>query len=185
MRWGRRIVLAGTAVAVAGLAVCVPLYVMPAHDAPRAVDAVYVIGPPTDARLAVAEAMIADGLSDTLVVSLVEDDAADRAQWERAVEVCDRPDEQAFTVICDQPEPFTTRGEARWVDELAAEHAWGSVAVITIRTHLTRTRVIMTRCWDGDIVYLDSGEHLDPWYWGYQFAYQTAGFVKVGLQRGC
>ena len=103
----------------------------------------------------------------------------------RAEELCDSPDAWGFTVICDQPDPFTTRGEARWLRTLAVDHAWESVAVITIRPHLTRTRVIMERCWGGDIAYLDSGESLDPWYWAYHFLYQAAGFAKVALQRGC
>ena len=185
MRWGKRIVLAAAVLAAAGLAACVPLYVLPAHDSPRAVDAIYVIGPPTDARMALAEAMIADGLSDTLVVSLAEDRPEVRAAMKRATALCDQPDTHAFTVLCDQPEPFTTRGEARWLRDLAGERAWDSVAIITIRTHLTRTRSIVARCWDGDVAYVDSGEHLDPWYWAYQFAYQSAGFAKVAWQRGC
>ncbi|MDN4490675.1 ElyC/SanA/YdcF family protein [Demequina sp. SYSU T00068] len=180
-----RIVIAGAVVAALALIACLPLYAFPASDEPRAVDAVYVIGPPTGTRMALAEQMIADGLADTLVVSLVEDDATERAAMERAAELCDAPDAWGFTVLCSQPEPFTTRGEARWMRELVESYGWESVAVITIRPHLTRTRVITERCWDGDIAYIDSGESLAPWYWAYQLAYQTAGFVKVALQDGC
>lgn len=180
-----RIVIACVVIDVLVLTACLPLYVLPAHDEPRPVDAVYVIGPPTDTRMELAEAMIADGLSDTLVVSLVEDDAEERAAMTRAAELCDSPDAWGFEVLCEQPAPFTTRGEARWMRALVDERGWDSVAVITLTPHLTRTRVIMERCWDGDIAYLDSGESLDPWYWVYHFAYQSAAFVKVALERGC
>ncbi len=164
--------------ALAGL----PVYVLPAHDEPRAVDAVYVIGPPADQRIALAESMIAGGLADTLVVSL-SDLERDRAQAPAAVAACTEP--QDFPVVCAMPDPFTTRGEARWLRDLAVERGWDSVAVVTMTPHLTRTRVIMERCWGGDIVYLDSGERLRPDVWAFQYLYQTAGFLKVALEHGC
>ncbi|WP_062516268.1 hypothetical protein [Demequina gelatinilytica] len=168
----------GLVVAVVGW----PLYVAPAHDEPRAVDAVYVIGPPTDERIALAEGMIADGLTDTLVISLIED-PVQRAAMPAAAAACDEP--QDFTVLCSQPAPFTTRGEARWLRDLVDDHGWQSVAVVTVTPHVTRTRVIMERCWDGDISYLESGESLAPWQWAYQYAYQSAAFVKVAWEDGC
>ncbi|WP_062292811.1 ElyC/SanA/YdcF family protein [Demequina phytophila] len=172
------------AAALAGLVVLIglPLYVFPAHDEPRAVDAVYVIGPPTDTRMELAEQMIADGLTDTMVVSLGEDDE-ERGKWHEAAAACDSA--QRYEVFCSEPDPFTTRGEARWLRSLVDQEGWESVAVITTTPHLTRTRVIMERCWDGDIAYLSSGEHLDPWYWAYHYAYQSAAFVKVWLEDGC
>ncbi|WP_062465400.1 ElyC/SanA/YdcF family protein [Demequina soli] len=179
IRWGKSIALLAAVAAPVVALVGIPLYVHPAHDEPRAVDAVYVIGPPTDTRMALAEAMIEQGLSDTLVVSL-SDDPDERAEMTRAAELCDRP--QAYAVYCSQPEPFTTRGEARWMRELIDQHGWQSVGVITTTPHLTRTRVIMGRCWDGDIAYISSGEHLAPWYWAYHYAYQTGAFVKVALE---
>ncbi len=175
-------VVALGAAAVLVALVGVPLYVLPARDEPRAVDAVYVIGPPTDPRMELAESMVDDGLTDTVVVSLGEW-AEERDKWPEASAVCDEP--QDFTVYCSQPDPFTTRGEARWLRELVDAEGWESVAVITTTPHLTRTRVIMERCWDGDIAYVSSGEHLDPWYWAYHYAYQSAAFVKVWLEDGC
>ena len=180
-RWPRFLIALGAA-ALAVALVGLPLYVFPASDAPREVDAVYVIGPPTAPRIELAERMIEDGLSDTMVVSL-NDEPADRAQYPEAVEVCEQP--QDYTVHCDRPEPFTTRGEARWIRELIDDNAWQSVAVVTITPHITRARVIMERCWDGDVVYLDSGETLAPHYWAYMYAYQSAAFVKVALEDGC
>ncbi|WP_169746630.1 hypothetical protein [Demequina maris] len=179
------VVVALGAAAVLVALVGLPLYVFPARDEPREVDAVYVIGPPTDPRMELAESMIDDGLTDTMVVSLAEAayDAGERAKRPEAVQICEEP--QDFTVYCSQPDPFTTRGEARWMRELIDENGWESVAVITTTPHLTRTRVIMERCWDGDIAYVSSGEHLDPWYWGYHYAYQSAAFVKVWLEDGC
>ncbi|WP_156171760.1 YdcF family protein [Demequina rhizosphaerae] len=182
MNWGKGLVAVGAAGAVLVALIGVPLYVLPASDEPREVDAVYVIGPPTAPRMELAEAMIADGLTDTMVVSLTEE-PDDREKWPEAVDACEQP--QDYEVHCAMPDPFTTRGEARWMTDLVVEHGWESVAVITTTPHLTRTRVIMERCWDGDIAYVSSGEHLDPWYWAYHYAYQSAAFVKVWLEDGC
>ncbi|WP_156171761.1 YdcF family protein [Demequina rhizosphaerae] len=185
MGLGRRWVIVGMiaagmliAIAAAGL----PLYVFPAHDEPRAVDAVYVIGPPTDTRIAMAESMVEDGLADALVVSLAENEAL-REWFAPATAACE--EDRDYDVYCAQPDPFTTRGEARWIRDLIDEHEWESVAVITYRPHISRTRAIMKRCWDGDFVYLDSGEEPPLGEWIYQYAYQTGGFVKVLLESGC
>ncbi|WP_062466027.1 hypothetical protein [Demequina maris] len=182
MGWGKRVAIgagvAGAAFVLAGL----PLYVFPARDEPRAVDAIYVIGPPTAVRIDLAESMIADGLSDTLVVSIT-DWEPNRVRYPRAVAVCEEP--QAYTVYCHKPSPFTTRGEMRWMRELIDENGWESVAVITTRPHISRTRVITKRCWDGDVLYLAPDEDLGPLAWIYHYFYQTGAFVKVGLERGC
>lgn len=183
-----RCLRAAAVVAIAILTVALmglPLYVFPAHDEPREVDAAYVIGPPTDARMALAESMVADGLTDTVVVSLSEDPQGERQAWHRAAQVCDAPEEQPFTVVCGEPDPFSTRGEARWIRTLIDQNGWDSVAVITFTAHLTRTRVIMERCWDGDMSYVDSGEPQNARGWVHNYLYQSAAFAKVALEQGC
>ncbi|WP_296664626.1 YdcF family protein [Demequina sp.] len=177
-------IAAALAAAIAAVAIAgVPLYVLPARDEPRAVDAVYVIGPPYDPRIEFAEGMIEDGLAGALVVSII-DEPVQRAALPEAADACDGAP-RAYPVHCSQPDPFTTRGEARWLSDLATEHGWDSVAVITTTPHITRTRVIMERCWDGEISYLDSGEPLGLAAWAYQYAYQSAAFVKVAWEQGC
>ncbi|WP_062527432.1 ElyC/SanA/YdcF family protein [Demequina rhizosphaerae] len=159
-----------------------PLYVLPASDEPRAADAVYVIGPPTDARIELAESMIVDDLAGTMVVSLSED-PDERAEMPLATRACEEA--RDYPVLCSQPAPFTTRGEARWLRDLVDDEGWESVAVVTVTPHLTRTRVIFERCWDGDLAYVDSGERLSPVLWAYQYLYQSAAFIKVAGEDGC
>ncbi len=164
-----------------------PVYVLPATDDPAPVDAVYVIGPPTDERMELAQDLIDQGLSDTLLVSIPDADGVYTAMldtYERANTACDGGIEGA-EVLCFEPDPFTTRGEARYLRDLAAERGWSRVSVITFTPHITRTRVIMERCFDGDLTYLDPGGFIPPWVWVYQYGYQTAGFVKVALADGC
>ncbi|WP_169746748.1 YdcF family protein [Demequina silvatica] len=177
-----KVLLALVAAGIAFVLVGLPLYVYPAHDEPREVDAVYVLGSPMDMRMDLAEQMVADGLTDTVVVSISEDPA--ERQWvPQAVEACETS--QEYTIICGTPDPFTTRGEARWLRDLQEEHGWESVGVITVAPHISRTRVIMGRCWDGDIAYFESGEPLWFELWVEQYLYQTAAFVKVAFERGC
>jgi len=182
---GMKIVIAMSAVLATIFLVGLPLYVFPASDEPRAVDAVFVIGPPTDVRIDLAERMIADGLTDTLVVSL-GDSAWERENAPAAIAACNQP--QDYTAYCTQPDPFSTRGEARWMRDLVDQHGWESVAVITTTPHISRTRAIFERCWegeDGGIAYIESGEDLRPMYWVHQYLYQTVAFAKVAVERGC
>ncbi|MFW2512343.1 hypothetical protein ACNI3K_01030 [Demequina sp. SO4-13] len=93
--------------------------------------------------------------------------------------------EPGIPVLCSKPDPFTTRGEARWLEDEMVEHGWDSAAVITLTPHISRARMIMERCDTGDIAMVDVGESLAPWYWAYMYAYQTAGFTKAAILQGC
>jgi len=49
-------------------------------------------------------------------------------------------------VICIDPDPVTTAGEARAVAELARERGWDRVTVATSRFHTTRSRTLLRQC---------------------------------------
>ncbi|WP_084104787.1 ElyC/SanA/YdcF family protein [Demequina sp. NBRC 110056] len=179
-------VVAGAFAAVVAIA-GIPLYVLPALDEPSSTDVVYVIGPPTEARLDVAREFVEDGLTGAVMISLDPDESE---RWEAAAAVCDGawqddPATADAEVICAKPEPFTTRGEARELEREMAAHGWESAAVVTIRPHVSRARMIIERCEVGELSMVDSGESLHPWYWAYHYAYQSAGFVKAGVLSGC
>lgn len=185
--------LGRVALGVAGLVVAVvvagiPLYVVPASDDPDEVDVdvAYVIGPPTNGRMEIATEMVNEGRADAILVSL-DPGAAD--YYEAAAHLCagDTADVLAVdaTILCDKPDPFTTRGEARWLEDEMAEHSWDSAAVITFTPHVSRTRMIMERCNTRDVAMVDSGGDLATSYWAYQYAYQTAAFAKAAVLQGC
>jgi hypothetical protein len=54
-------------------------------------------------------------------------------------------------VICQEPNPFSTRGEAQAVGRLAAKRDWDSVLLVTSSYHLTRARLLLERCFDGNV----------------------------------
>ncbi len=89
-------------------------------------------------------------------------------------------------VTCFEPEPATTRGEARAIAELAADRGWQRVAVVAPRYHVTRARYVVERCYAGELEMVAVELDTDVADWAYQYAYQTAAFGKAVLwQRGC
>jgi uncharacterized SAM-binding protein YcdF (DUF218 family) len=56
---------------------------------------------------------------------------------------CDPP-----AVLCVEPRPSNTFGEARMVAAMAADHGWREVTVVTDPFHLTRSRLLFRRCLD-------------------------------------
>lgn len=151
-----------------------PVYVFPPVDAPRHSDAILVLGPSDPSHVELAEHLIAEGYSDTLVVSV----------WNGQPQpVCTEP--QTFTVYCFTPDPFTTQGEARELGRMAAANAWSSATVITYLPHITRARLIVGRCFTGQLTMVPDTTPLPLDYWAYAYVYQTAGFVKAALNPGC
>ena len=172
--------LAG-AMMLAGVAlVGVPFLVAPAHDAPAQVDAVYVIGPPDDARMEAAWQMIDEGLADHLMISI--DPQLPEATFALAQAACAHP---GAVVLCSQPDPFSTRGEAEWLRDEAAARGWDSVAVITEAAHISRARMIVKQCFDGQVLMIEPQESPSLRHWVYQYFYQSAATVKALFQGDC
>ena len=152
-----------------------PFFVFPSTDpVPARADVVLVLGPPVHERVEVAERLLAEHRVGTALVSV----PYDRVPPETAA-LCARPD-----VICFDPDPRTTRGEARALRRFAAEHGWRSAVVTSMPAHLTRARAIVGRCFSGRIAMVPDAE--GPFGgWPYQYAYQTAATVKSWFLPGC
>lgn len=153
----------------------VPVYVLPLQAPPRESDVILVMGPPEDWRFDHAVELVDAGIADTVMVSVWSDHVA---------VLCREP--QDFEVICDDPRPFTTQGEARWLRDTMLEQGWDRATVITSAPHLNRARLYLGRCVGdhADVVSAPAGYSLSEW--AYQYVYQTLGFVRAALQtRGC
>ena len=68
---------------------------------------------------------------------------------------------------------------------MAAEHGWTSATVITFTPHVTRTRLLMQRCFAGTLRVAADTTPLPLAEWAGQYFYQTGAFVKVALNPGC
>jgi uncharacterized SAM-binding protein YcdF (DUF218 family) len=129
---------------VAGWLFVVGRFVLwPDEQAPRHADAVVVLAG-DHLRLGKALELMTRGVAPTLVIS---DGRA--PGWYRANRLCDG--RARFRVVCFEPRPYSTRGEAREVARLARSRGWRSVVVVTSRYHLTRARLLFRRCVDGRV----------------------------------
>ena len=89
-------------------------------------------------------------------------------------------------IICFNPVPASTQGEAEFVGRLAKRYHWRSVSVVTITSQDTRARLRVERCFAGQVYVVTVPP--DPAYtnWPYQIAYQWAALIKaLALQRSC
>lgn len=160
---------------VAGLLItAMAVFAFPPAGDPQEADLVYVIGPPTPARISSAESLQEEDPARTLLISvssattLTNGTAAKLAACSRA------------RVVCQHPEPFTTKGEALMLNEYARTHDVHKVAVITFTPHVARTRYIFARCApDIDVEVIGVDDHLTLGDWIYQFGYQTTAFAKA------
>jgi hypothetical protein len=156
------------------------VFVRPKVDRPSRVDAILVLGPPdSNGRIDTGLALAMQHFADTLVVS-VEPDG----------KISDHPvclnHTPGITVICFQPSnPPTTRGEAREITRLAAQHGWTSILVVTSIYHVSRARMIVKRCFTGRVLMVAARGRPALSEWPYNYAYQTAGYLKAFAQGGC
>lgn len=180
-RTGVRRIRVGGVLAVASLIVYVlaglPFIVFPKVDPkPKHADVVFVLGPLSEHRIALAKQLLADGTVDHMMWSAT---ITTHAQYPLLQECRTTPG-----LLCERPSPATTEGEGQILREQAAANGWTSAIVITQTAHITRARAILTRCFSGRITMLESGD--PPLFgWAYQYAYQTAATVKLWLNPPC
>jgi uncharacterized SAM-binding protein YcdF (DUF218 family) len=148
---------------------------IPSHGA----DAVVVLAGSTK-RLPVALSLMKQGASHTLVVS--ENTAeADPARYR----LCHGPKPKTYKLICQQADPFSTRGEARMSAQLAAKNHWLSMVVVSSRYHLYRAEKLFARCTDATLIM--RGTDADPWWRkAVEVPIEWAKVLRaLTFQRGC
>ncbi len=87
-------------------------------------------------------------------------------------------------LICFEPRPASTRGEAEYVGRLARTYHWRSVALVTTAVQDSRARQRVERCFAGPAYVVTVGL---PWIsWPGQIAYEWAATLKMMiLQPTC
>ena len=90
----------------------------------------------------------------------------------------------AVALICFDPNPGDTRGEAELVGRHAKNYRWESVVLLTTRAHGTRARIVVGQCFSGWI-YVGTGS-LPLGNWPYQIACERGALFKaLVLYRSC
>jgi hypothetical protein len=173
VRW-RRALIALVVVFVTFCALTARLYVWPVQGMPPRVSAIVMFDGPGGSALNVAVRLAAQHRAPFLVIS--RGAVASQDPCPRQV--------PGVTLICFNPEPATTQGEAEFVGQLARKYHWQSVAVVAITPQVSRARLRVERCFAGQVYAVTAP--IRPSAWPYEIAYEWAASVKaLVIQRGC
>jgi uncharacterized SAM-binding protein YcdF (DUF218 family) len=172
-RGWQRIAVAAMVLFVAFGLVTARLIVWPTQGMPARVSAIVVLAGRGD-RLPAALQLAREHRASMLVVS---------QGWEGYGGACP-PMMPDVKVICFDPNPGDTRGEAEVVGRLAMRYRWSSVVLVTSAGQDTRARIIMGRCFDGSVYVVTASLHWSQW--PYEIVYGWGALIKaLTLNRAC
>ncbi|MCR5977922.1 YdcF family protein [Gordonia jinghuaiqii] len=152
------------------------------QDPLQRVDAIVVLGGDDDGREDYGLQLARAGYADTLVISNPHryHKGSDPVRRAHMRTLCNSSTAER-KVVCFEPEPTTTRGEAMFVRDLAASRGWTSVMVISWRYHLVRARYIFGQCYSGEVVMrsVPRSYARSAGEWTNEFVYQYAALAKA------
>jgi len=157
--------------AVAGLVATARLFVWPATDAVEPADAVVVLAGGDGERFERGLELVDRGVAPTLVLSF------------GAPAFCN--EDHAFEVVCFAPSPETTRGEAEAIGELARAHGWSRILLVTSTPHVTRARLLVERCYSGDLDVTGATPDTGVPGWIAAVTHEWGGLVETLVDRDC
>ncbi|MDG2114050.1 MAG: ElyC/SanA/YdcF family protein [Actinomycetota bacterium] len=108
----------------------------------------------------------------------------------------DLPESNTFRRICDTGLSGSaelhclsgrgdTRDEARRLSRYAERQGWDHVVVVTSSYHLSRSRLLVERCFDGRVDGLAATPDSSAAVWFGQVLHEWAGLVETQVRRGC
>jgi uncharacterized SAM-binding protein YcdF (DUF218 family) len=169
--------LAGAGAVLAVLAaLTVRLFVVPGNGIPAHVDGIAMLdGPAGRSRIATTMRLAAQHRAPVVLVS--------RGRKYSEHSPCPRPPAEV-RLVCFNPSPATTQGEAEFIGQFARQHHWRSVALVTIAPQATRARLRLSRCFSGTVYVVTAA--LPAGQWPYEIAYEWGAALKaLFLQRSC
>ena len=177
----RRVLLIAAGLVAAWVVACLVFFTWSPWDsgAPAHADVVVMLSG-SKRRLPTALALIRRGVAPVLALSSVPR----TRHWAEADRLCHSHRYAGARVVCFQAVPYSTRGEARTVVRLAAEHGWRSVVVVTSRFHITRAHMLFRRCWHGPLSMVAAPSTW--WQLPVEWASETGKLlVQLTVERGC
>ena len=154
-------------------AVTARLFVWPAQGMPARVSAIVMLAGPGD-RLPVALGLARQHRAPVLVVSRGNQGYGGP---------CPSP-VPGVKLICFEPNPATTQGEAKALGRMARQFQWRSVVLVTTRTQDTRARIITERCFGGSTYVVTAPLPLSEW--PYEITYGWGALLKaLFVVRSC
>lgn len=157
---------------IAFLSATFALFVFPATNQPRHVDAILSLnGTDEAAREARAVSLAEAGYAPVLLFS-----------QGNAPTPC--PNVPGVKVVCFIAVPGRTVGEARFAANYANRHGWHSLLVVPGRAQATRARLLLKRCFSGEVVVVPASFQLT--HFPFEVAYEWAALAKALLiDRHC
>ena len=173
MRWRKALIVLAV-LFVTFWALTGRLFIWPAQGMPPSVNAIVMLDGPGGSALHVATRLAAQHRAPFLVIS--RGTVASHDPCPRRL--------PGVTLICFNPEPATTQGEAEFVGRLARKYHWQSIAVVAITPQVSRARLRVERCFAGQVYVVTAPIRARSW--PYEIAYEWAALTKaLAIQRGC
>jgi uncharacterized SAM-binding protein YcdF (DUF218 family) len=147
------------------------LLIWPSAGMPARVDAIVLLAGPGD-RIPEALRLASGHRAPVLVVSLGQHGYG---------EPCPR---SVVSVICFEPDPGDTRGEAEYVGRLGKARGWHSIVLVTSSEQATRARIMMQRCYAGSVYVMTAPVPASQV--PYEIAYGWGALAKAfAVKRSC
>ena len=173
LRGGRRALIAAISLVVIFGLITTRLFVWPAQGMPLRASAIVMLAGPGN-RLNAALRLAQQHRAPVLVVS----------QGQHGYGGPCPPMTPGVKLICFDPDPGDTRGEAEFVGRLAKKYHWSSVVLVTTQAQDTRARILVERCFTGPTYVITGSLPLGDW--PYQIAYEWGALFKaLALYRSC
>jgi uncharacterized SAM-binding protein YcdF (DUF218 family) len=171
-----RSIVAALLIVVLGFgAATVHWLVMPRQGIPSHVDAIVMLNGPGD-RLETALNLAWAHRAPVIVIS------RGSRYWGHG-SVC-APKIPRVTVICFDPSPPTTRGEAEFAGRLARRYHWRSIALVAVASQDTVARLRVGSCFSGKIYVINAS--LPASQWPYEIVHEWGSTLKAFFtQRSC
>jgi hypothetical protein len=171
----RRIAVALLIVLAGFLAATVRWFVLPDQGMPSRVDAIVMLNGPGD-RLNAALSLAWAHRAPMIVIS------RGSRYWGHGSGCAPRI--PRVTVICFDPSPSTTRGEAEFTGRLATRYHWRSIVLVAVAPQDIVARLRVGRCFRGKIYVIDA--LLPASEWPYEIAHEWASALRaLFVQTDC
>ena len=116
---------------------------------------------------------MSDGVAPTLVASTGPN------------HLCNADPDRSYEVICFLPDPSNTRGEVEEIADLAREHGWKRLVLVTSTYHATRAELLLDRCYAGTVMVSPATPHKSTLGWLAAIAHEWGGLAEAAVERNC
>lgn len=164
----RRLILISLILALAFCATTARMFIWPPQGMPAHVNAIVMLDGPGD-RIGTALTLAREHRAPVLVISLGTPHSSPD-------DVC-RTRIAGVKLVCFNPQPATTQGEAEFAGRLARRDGWHSIVLVTTTPQDSRARLRVGRCFTGKTYVVTAP--MSAYEWPYAIAYEWGATIKA------